>query len=203
MEWFEKYMAAKKFKNILNLGVYDARDIAGWFIDNNDQYENIYLIDNYDLPSMTGNPSELINTVYKKIHGKQNINFIIEDGNLIDYSKIDFDFAFFDGVPMTVVEKVMTEKPDSIFCLVGFFNSFSKTNEILEWIKNKKIYPFLYLRHTTYIYFTANKEKHAEYYEEASNINFEAFIKYQQFEGCRIVCPKQTKPFYEYQEQKL
>lgn len=205
MDWFEAYMEAKKFKSVLNLGVFDARDITGWFIDHSDLYENIYLIDNYDFSNakITEDPIELIDIINNKIQGKQNINFIIEDGNIIDYTKFDVDLAILDCDSTSAVKKIIEEKPDIVFCMIAFFNSFNRTNHIFEWTKNKRIYPFMYLTDKHHIFFTADKSKQAIYYEEASNIDFGAFIKYEKFIGNPIVIPKYTKPFYNHQLDKL
>lgn len=204
MEHFKKYMEVKKFKNVLNLGVFDARDITGWFIEHSDWYEKLYLIDNYDFLEtlVTEDPAELIAIVKNKILGKQNVDFIIQDGNLIDYTKLDFDLAIIDCDSTSAVKKVIKERPDVVYCMTAFFSSFYRTNQILEWTKNKKIYPFLYLN-SFHIFFTADKDKHAIFYEEASNIDFGGFIKYQKFMGTRIVCPRISKPFYDYQQEKL
>ena len=169
------------------------------------QYEKLYLIDNYNFEktSHTEDPNELIRTINDKIQGKENIDLIIKDGNLIDYTKFDFDFALVDCDNDDATEKIMNDNPDVVFCIPAFFNSFYRTNQILEWIKNKKIYPFLYLKYDTCIFFTNNKEKQDIYYEEASNINFGSFIKYEKFMGNRIVCPRLSKPFYDHQQDKL
>ena len=205
MNWFKTYMEYKKFKNVVSLGVFDARDLTGWFIDNNTQYEKIYLIDNYAFEGTryTEDPNKLIQIINRKIQGKENIDFIIEDGNLIDYTKFDFDFALIDCDNDDATEKIMNDNPDVVFCMTAFFNSFYRTNQIFEWMKDKKIYPFLYLNSETSIFFTLNKKKHAICYEEASNIDFGSFIKYEKFIGCRIVCPRTSRPFYEHQQEKL
>jgi len=145
--WFEQYIKFKQFNSVMNLGVFAASDITGWFIDHSDLYEKIYLIDNYDFSSTptTEDPDELIRIVNKKINKKQNIEFIIKDGNLIDYTKFDFDLAILDCDSTPLCEKIISEKPDIVFCYVSFMNSFSETNEAFKWINNGMIYPFLYL----------------------------------------------------------
>lgn len=205
MKYFKKYMQAKKFKKVLNLGVFDARDITGWFIENNDAYENIYLIDNYNFTktAITEDPMELIDTINNKIKGKENINFIIKDGNLIDYTKLDFDLGILDCDSTSAVKKVINEKPDVVYCMTAFFNTFYRTNLILEWIKYKKIYPFLYLNTSNLIFFTADKDKHDVFYEEASNIDYGGFIKYEKFMGNNIICPRWDSPYYTHQKKKL
>jgi len=205
MKYFKKYMQAKKFKKVLNLGVFDAKDITGWFIEHSYMYEKLYLIDNYDfsdVPTLE-DPIELVYTVNQKIEGKENIDFWIQDGNEVDYTELDFDLAIIDCDSTSAVKKVINEKPDIVFCIPAFFSSFYRTNQILEWIKDKKIYPFLYLKNTNHLFFTADKNKHAIYYEEASNVDFSSFIKYEKFVGCSIVCPRVSKPFYNHQLEKI
>ena len=204
MDQFEKYMEFKKFKKVLNLGVFDARDITGWFIEHNDQFENLYLVDNYDFEKtlIVEDSKELIQIINNKIQGKENIDFIIKDGKTIDYTSLDFDLCILDCDSTSAVIKVIDEKPDVVFCMTAFFNSFYRTNQILEWIKNKRIYPFMYLNNVHHIFFTADNDKRAMYYEEASNIDFD-YVKYEKFMGNPIIIPKYTKPFYNHQQVKL
>lgn len=205
MKYFKKYMQDKKFKKVLNLGVFDARDITGWFIEHSYMYEKLYLIDNYDFsndPTLE-DPMELVYTVNQKIEGKENIDFWIQDGNEVDYTELDFDLAIVDCDSTSAVKKVINEKPDIVFCMTAFFTSFYRTNLIFEWIKEKRIYPFMYINSSSNIFFTGDKNKHAVFYEEASRIDYGGFIKYEEFMGYRIVCPRTVKPFYEHQQKKL
>ena len=195
-----QYFKYRKFKNVFNLGANDASGFTGWFIENNELFDNLYLLDNYDFRDDNNNIlhdeiNEAIDNITQKIKNKHNTTLIIDDGRTFDYTTIEADFVLLTCDTALAQEKAIADNPSAIFCLNSFMNNYKKTKLAFDWIENGLIFPYLYIRSANLLFFTANPEQHKKEYDFVCKYNFQAFMKHRTYNGIDVCSVEETKPY--------